>query len=197
MVVNIKGKAEPKGNDFCIALRADIDALPMKEDNPTLEYVSVTNAAHMCGHDGHTTCLLGGIALIMDNLDKIPSNKTIRCLFQPAEEVVQGALIMIKEGCLEGVDEIYGMHNYPLIPEGEIHFSSGVVMAESNIIKLTIIGKGGHGSDPKLSNNPIIPASKIYLRYLALIDKFKNEGHNFNSTLPVFHAGSAFNVVPD
>ena len=104
---------------------------------------------------------------------------------------------MIKEGCLDKVDEIYGMHNYPAIPAGEIHCIPGPCLAESNVMEITIIGKGGHGSDPKLSNNPITPASKIYLRYLGLIDKFKEEGHDFNSTMPVFKAGSAFNVVPD
>ena len=113
----------------------------------------------MCGHDGHTTCLLGGIALILENQDKIPSNKTIRFLFQPAEEGGNGATIMIKEHCLDKVEEIYGMHNYPKLPAGEIHCIPGPCLAESNIIKITIIGKGGHGSDPKLSNNPITPAS--------------------------------------
>ena len=70
----------------------------------------------MCGHDGHTTCMLGGIAKILERITLIPSNKTIKMLFQPAEEGGQGAPVMIKEGCLDGVDEIYGMHNYPKIP---------------------------------------------------------------------------------
>ena len=71
----------------------------------------------MCGHDGHTTCMLGGISLILANLDKIPSNRSVRILFQPAEEeykgTVRGAMMMINDGCLEGVNEIYGMHNHP------------------------------------------------------------------------------------
>ena len=81
LIVDIKGKGEPKGKDFCIALRADIDALPMKENNPDLSYRSVNDAAHMCGHDGHSTCLLGGAANILDNIEKIPKNKTVRLLF--------------------------------------------------------------------------------------------------------------------
>ena len=104
---------------------------------------------------------------------------------------------MIKEGCLDNVEEIYGMHNYPKLPAGEIHLMPGQMMAEITRPRITIIGKGGHGSDPKLSNNPITPASQIYLRYLKLIDKFKENGHDFNSTMPVFQAGSAMNVVPD
>jgi len=104
---------------------------------------------------------------------------------------------MIEEGCLKGVNEIYGMHNYPLCPEGEIHCISGPVMAEISHLSITIIGKGGHGSDPKLSNNPIIPSTRIYKKYLELIDVLKEEGHVFNTTLPMFNAGSAMNVVPD
>jgi len=168
----------------------------MEENNPHLEYRSVNNAAHMCGHDGHTACLLGGISKILENIHTIPNNKIIRFLFQPAEEIVGGAPVMIKDGCLDYVNEIYGMHNFPL-PKVEIHCIKGSNFAEATSIRITIIGKGGHGSDPKLSNNPIIPASKLYLKYLSLIDKYKAEGHVFNSTLPMFKAGTAINVVPD
>ena len=93
---------------------------------------------------------------------------------------------MIKEGCLQDVDEIYGMHNFPGMAFNQIHCIPGPHMAEGSWIKITVIGKGGHGSDPKLSNNPIIPSAKIYLKYLALIDKCKAEGHVFNTTMPKF-----------
>ena len=140
----------------------------------------------MCGHDGHTTCLLGGISLVLDNIHTIPKNKTIRFLFQPAEEIGKGAAKMISEGCLNNVDEVYGMHNHPSIPAGEIHCIAGSTMAEVSFINITVIGMGGHGSDPKLSNNPIIPMAKIYRKYLKLIKKFKKEGHDFNTTLTTF-----------
>ena len=71
------------------------------------------------------------------------------------------------------------------------------MLAEMVNVKITITGKGGHGSDPKLSNNPIIPSTRIYLKYLELVDKFKAKGHDFNTTLPMFNAGTALNVVPD
>ena len=151
----------------------------------------------MCGHDGHTTCLLGGLALILEKIHEIPSNFTIRAFFQPAEEGGQGAPVMIQEGCLDNVDEVYGMHNMPHMPFKTLHSIPGPNMAEVTRPKITIIGKGGHGSDPKLSNNPIIPALKIYQRYLKLIDKYKENGRRFNSTLPLFKAGAAMNVVPD
>ena len=114
----------------------------MEENNPHLEYRSVNNAAHMCGHDGHTACLLGGISKILENIHTIPNNKIIRFLFQPAEEIVGGAPVMIKDGCLDYVNEIYGMHNYHL-PLGEIHCIEGPNKSERSIIEITIIGKGG------------------------------------------------------
>ena len=117
LIVTLKGKAEPKGEPFTIALRADMDALPMKECS-NHEYKTVTNAAHLCGHDGHTTCVLGALSLIQAKLEVIPSNKTVKLFFQPAEENYGGAHQIVKEGGLEGVDEIYGMHNYPTrLPE--------------------------------------------------------------------------------
>jgi metal-dependent amidase/aminoacylase/carboxypeptidase family protein len=106
MIVDLKGKAEPKGQDFCVAFRADIDALSMVELNENIPYKSKNmGAAHMCGHDGHTACLVGFAALFLREIEKIPSNKKVRLLFQPSEEgPEEGALLMIEKGCLEGVD---------------------------------------------------------------------------------------------
>jgi hippurate hydrolase len=95
-----------------------MDALPMKEMNTDLPYKTVTPYAHMCGHDGHMVMLLSACQLLSKRLSKIPSNKRIRILFQPAEEGPGGAKPMIEEGCLEGVDEVYGLHNIPNFPAG-------------------------------------------------------------------------------
>jgi hippurate hydrolase len=87
LVVDIKGKAAPKGKGFCVAFRADMDALSMTEENDHLEYKSQNKgAAHMCGHDGHMACLIGFVPLFLASLSAIPSNKTVRLLFQPSEE---------------------------------------------------------------------------------------------------------------
>jgi hippurate hydrolase len=116
LIVDLKGTAPPKGKDLCVAFRADMDALSMLELNHDLPYKSKNEgAAHMCGHDGHVACLLGFAALFQPQLSCIPSNKTIRLLFQPSEEGPEnGAQFMIDKGCLEGVQEVYGFHNVPL-----------------------------------------------------------------------------------
>ena len=82
-------------------------------ENNDLPYKSITNAAHMCGHDGHTTCLLGGLSFYLENLEKIPSNWGVRFIFQPAEEGKGGAIKMVKDGVMENMDEVYGQHNMP------------------------------------------------------------------------------------
>ena len=110
----------------------------------------------MCGHDGHTTCLLGFSCLFLQELDNIPCNKTVRLLFQPSEEgPVSGAVEMIKDGCLDGVDEIYGLHNWPTHPVGYCMVKSGAMMSEVTVIELKIFGKGGHGSTPEKCVDPV------------------------------------------
>lgn len=104
----------------------------------------------MCGHDGHVTTLLSAAQVLCKQRESIPSNKTIRLLFQPAEEGPGGALPMVKEGCLEGVEEVYGFHNVPNFDEGDIRVCAGPIMSCSTIVKIRINGAGGHGSTPHL-----------------------------------------------
>lgn len=102
LIVNLKGKAAPSGKPMCVAFRADMDALTMNENNPELEYQSqVKGVGHMCGHDGHVVCLVAFVPKFLAQIDKIPSDKTIRLLFQPSEEGPEsGAKKMIEQGCL-------------------------------------------------------------------------------------------------
>ena len=125
-----------------------MDALPIPEINPTLPYRSTTDSAHMCGHDGHTATLLAAAQVMATHRNKIPKGKKIRLLFQPAEEGPGGALPMIKEGCLKGIDEVYGFHNVPNFDEGDVRVIEGPIMAMGTTVKIKVIGKGGHGSVP-------------------------------------------------
>lgn len=156
LIVEIKGKNQAqKSSPLCIALRADIDGLKMKENNPDLPYASKTEFAHMCGHDGHTATLIMAACILQKNQGKFPENCSIRLFFQPAEEGPGGAQPMIEEGCLEGVDEVYGMHNVPNFREGEIRVKEGPMMASICGVKIIIKGQGGHSSVPHCFNDVI------------------------------------------
>ena len=103
----------------------------------------------MCGHDGHVVCLVAFVPKFLAHIDKIPSDKTIRLLFQPSEEGPEsGARLMIEKGCLNGVDEVYGFHNAPSDPIGFLRCKEGAVMSEVTVLNITIKGTGGHESSP-------------------------------------------------
>lgn len=103
----------------------------------------------MCGHDGHVACLVAFVPKFLAHINKIPSDKTVRLLFQPAEEGPKsGAKVMIKSGCLDGVDEVYGFHNWPTAPVGFLRCKEGAVMSEITVLNIKITGTGGHGSSP-------------------------------------------------
>ncbi len=104
----------------------------------------------MCGHDGHMTCLTAFVPIFMSKLEKIPTDKTVRLLFQPSEQGTEsGARKMVKDGCLNGVDEVYGFHQWPTAPLGELWCQQGPVMSEITILEIKIIGTSGHGSEPE------------------------------------------------
>ena len=144
-----------------IALRTELDALAMPEKNEDLAYRSSNSFAHMCGHDGHMACLMAAASVIAANRSKMPCNKGVRLLLQPAEEGPGGALPMIKENCLAGVDEVYGFHNFPF-DEGDIRVCEGGFFAASTTVKIKIVGRGGHGSTPHKLVDPISAANAVY-----------------------------------
>jgi hippurate hydrolase len=117
----------------------------------------------MCGHDGHTATLIAAAEVLIKNRDKIPRGKRVRLLFQPAEEGPGGAEPMIKAGCLEEVAEVYGFHNIPNFPEGDIRVVSGPIMAACSTIKIKIEGKGGHGGVPHFSNDVVLCGAAVLM----------------------------------
>eukprot|EP00347_Sterkiella_histriomuscorum_P014900 403359085 len=200
-VVDIKGTAAPqeKSEDTIemIALRADIDALPIPENNPHLEYKSQTACAHMCGHDGHIATLVAAAQVLAANRDNIPSNKTVRLLFQPAEEMPGGAIPMIKEGCLEGVDEVYGFHNVPNFEEGDVRVKAGAIMAASNKLEIRLKGVGGHGSSPHLCQDVISAGAALIANLHTIKSRSIDSKENFILSITQFHSGHTYNVFPD
>lgn len=199
LVIDIKGTgpAVEESRISCVALRADMDALPIPENNPGLAYATKTASAHMCGHDGHMVTLLSATQVIMKNRDKIPLNKSVRLLFQPAEEGPGGALPMIKEGCLEGVDEVYGYHNIPNFDEGDVRVIAGAIMASSTMVRIKVIGKGGHGSVPHMLNDVISAGAAILNNLHTVKSRCIDSKENFIFTLTQFTSGFTYNVFPD
>ena len=200
LVVDIKGTGKAsgqKGGCKTVALRTDMDGLPMPENNQSLPYKTQTGYAHMCGHDGHMAMLMAAAQVIVKNRSKIPSDKTIRLLCQPAEEGPGGALPMVKEGCMNGVDEVYGVHNIPNFDEGDIRVCEGPFFAAVATVKLTIKGQGGHGSTPHKLIDPITCACEVYQALHTI--KSRNISNRADAVFTIcnFEAGSTYNVFPD
>ena len=179
-----------------IALRADMDALPIHEKNKCDYKSKIEGKAHMCGHDAHCAMVLVTAQQLVANKDKL--NVNIRFIFQPSEEVLPGgAPAMIKDGALIGVDEIYGIHVLPTIEEGKMQICSPVALAGVDLFEITFQGKGGHASTPMFSNDPIIMASSFITQVQTIVSRNANSFDPIVVSITAINSGSAFNVIPD
>ena len=181
-----------------IALRADIDALPILEEN-THQFVSKNiGVMHACGHDVHTTCLLGAASIL--NVLKNEFEGTIKLIFQLGEEKLPGgASLMIKQGVLENpkVDKIFGQHVMPLIPVGKVGFRSGMYMASADEIYITIKGKGGHAALPELNIDPILIASHIIVALQQVVSRIMPAKYPSVLSFGKIIGNGATNVIPN
>lgn len=195
VVALIEGKNPGKK---IIALRADIDALPITEANP-VEYKSKNNGVmHACGHDVHTASLLGTAKIL--NETKGQWEGTVKLIFQPGEEKNPGgASIMIKEGVLQNPApvSIIGQHVFPLLSVGKIGFREGKYMASSDEIYLKVIGKGGHGAAPELAIDPVVIASHIIIALQQIISRNASPKQPTVLTFGKITAMGATNIIPD
>lgn len=195
LVVLIKGKNPDKKT---VALRADIDALPIKEQNNVTYKSKNEGVMHACGHDVHTSSLLGTARILNSLKDQFEG--TIKLLFQPGEELLPGgASLMIKEGVLENPKpaSIFGQHVMTLLPVGKVGFRPGMYMASADEIYVTVTGKGGHAAMPDMNVDPIIIASHILVALQQIVSRVANPKIPSVLSFGKFIAEGATNVIPN
>ena len=189
------GKIYGKKEGPVIALRADIDALPMTETND-LPFVSVNKGAmHSCGHDGHAAMLLGIAKLFSEKTEQLKG--TLVCIFQHAEEVPPGGAIeMVRAGVMEGVDEIYGIHLSSNYPTGKFGVVSGPLTSATDRFDIKVIGKGGHWSLPERGVDPIVAAAQIVTGLQNIVARRISAYDTAVLSVCQIHGGDAYNIIP-
>ena len=179
-----------------LALRADMDALPMQEFNTFAHTSQHPGKMHACGHDGHTAMLLGAAQYLAQHRH---FDGTVYLVFQPAEEGGGGAREMIKDGLFEQfpVEAVFGMHNWPGMRAGTFAASTGPVMASSNEFKIVIRGKGGHAAMPHNAIDPVVVACQMVQGFQTIISRNKKPIDAGVISVTMIHTGEATNVIPD
>jgi amidohydrolase len=178
-----------------VALRADIDAMPIQETTEVPWASEHDGQMHACGHDGHTAALFAAAWWLKGSEDQLPGPVTL--VFQPAEEGGHGARAMIEDGALDGVDVIYGWHNWPAIPFGRAICPDGPVMAANGTFHIRIAGRGGHASQPEMCRDPVLAASGVTLALQQVVSRRMAAQHAAVVSVTSFEAHSAETVIPD
>ncbi len=182
--------------DRAIGLRADMDALDMQENTGLAWQSTRTGKHHACGHDGHTTMLLGAARHLARTRN---FDGTVYLIFQPAEENEGGARVMVEEGLFERfpMQAVFGMHNIPGIPAGRIAVRPGAMMASYDMFELTITGRGAHGAMPHMGVDPVVIGAELVQKLQTVVSRNVDPIDPAVLSVTKFHAGSAWNIIPN
>ncbi len=194
----VVGTLQSGDGERAIAIRADMDALPIVEESGKPWASCVPGVMHACGHDGHTTMLLGAAKQLARTRN---FSGTVHLVFQPAEEAgrASGAQQMIADGLFERFpcDAIFGLHNHPGVPTGTFLFGAGPFMSASDTAKVTIRGRGGHAARPHLAVDPVVIAGSLIMALQTVVSRNIDPTQTAIVTIGTVHAGTAANVIPE
>jgi len=184
-----------EGEGPVVGLRADMDALPITEETDLPFASEIEGKMHACGHDGHTSMLVGAAYALSGMRDRL--NGTVKFFFQPAEEGGGGGRVMVEEGAADGLDSIFALHLWPGLPFGTVATKAGAIMAAADAFEMEVRGTGGHGAMPHLSADAVVIAAHVVTALQTVVSREVDPVEPAVLTVGEIGAGTAFNVIPE